>query len=133
MSALFNILDAGWSILHSKEAYAARKAMKLYKKYHPICEITGSTKNVQVHHIIPVWADPTKAADPDNFISLSTCSNVHLLFGHGGNYANRYVGNIRDVAERIREIKSQSIIVNREVRIKSTKNNWINKLINYFN
>ncbi len=65
------------------------KAMKEYKKLHPRCEISGSLKAVEPHHKKPVHLHPELAADPHNFISLSTdvfgC-NLHLLFGHKGNY-----------------------------------------------
>lgn len=111
MSLRFYIQNAGWSVLNPSQAYQAKKAMDKYRKLHPLCEITGSNKNVQVHHIIPVFADPTLAADMNNMISLSTSANIHLLFGHNGNFGAKYVKNIKKIAEDIRNITSTSEVV----------------------
>ena len=106
MSIRFYIQNAGWSVLNPSQAYQAKKAMDKYRKLHPLCEITGSNKSVQVHHIIPVFADSTLAADMDNMISLSTSANIHLIFGHNGNFGARYVKNIKTIAEEIRNTTS---------------------------
>ncbi len=111
MSIRFYIQNAGWSVLNPSQAYQAKKAMDKYRKLHPLCEITGSNKNVQVHHIIPVFADPTLAADMENMISLSTSANIHLIFGHDGNFGARYVKNIKNIAEEIRNTTSTAEVV----------------------
>lgn len=85
--------------------------MDKYRKLHPLCEITGSNKNVQVHHIIPVFADPSLAADMNNMISLSTSANIHLLFGHNGDFGSKYVTNIKKIAEDIRNVTSTSEVI----------------------
>ena len=87
--------------------------MKEYKKKHPLCEFTNTRKDVQVHHIVPVWACPERAADKTNMISLSTSANIHLLFGHNGNFHNRYVANIKDIAESVRGTIGKSEVVRR--------------------
>jgi hypothetical protein len=51
----------------------------------PSCQACGSTKNLEVHHIIPVHVDKTKELDPTNLITL--CENLdvnfcHYIFGH---------------------------------------------------
>ena len=105
--------------------------MDEYRKQHPVCEITGSNKNVQVHHIVPVWARPDLASDPNNFISLSTSANIHLIFGHDGNYSDRYVQNIKENAKKIRAITKKGIIINREehITIQTIKSDIIWKAI----
>lgn len=130
MSMNFYIRNAGWAVLNPSEAYQAKKAMNEYRKQHPVCEITGSDKKVQVHHIVPVWADPTLANDPNNFISLSICSNVHLLLGHAGNYSNKYVGNIKELAANIQEILSHKTVVHRAPNIKLIKISIFRKIYN---
>ncbi len=75
------------------------KAMKEYKRLHPACEITGSLKGVEPHHILPVHLYPEHAANPNNFICLSTkvmgC-NLHLLIGHLGNYKKENPNVVED-------------------------------------
>jgi 5-methylcytosine-specific restriction endonuclease McrA len=45
------------------------------------CAACGKTKDLEVHHKIPVHIKPELELDPDNLITL--CSNsCHLLFGH---------------------------------------------------
>lgn len=117
MSIRFYIQNAGWASLNPSEAYQAKKAMDQYRKLHPVCEITGSNKNVQVHHIIPIWARPDLAADPNNFISLSVSSNIHLILGHNGNYANRYVKNIKEISKEIRDSIKKSDVIERNTDI----------------
>lgn len=106
------LLMAGWSILNPKQSYAAHKAMNEYKKEHPVCELTGSKNGVQIHHIIPIWANPALAADKDNMIALSTKANIHLM-AHNGNYGKFYVSNIKDICKRCREILDQSVVETR--------------------
>ena len=80
--------------------------MKEYKEAHPYCEATGTDKKVEPHHIYPVWMSPEKAADPNNFICLSTkvfgC-NLHLLLGHNGDYVKGFNLFVREDAKRLRE------------------------------
>ena len=87
--------------------------MAQYKKAHPLCEVTGSNKSVQVHHIIPVWKAPELSADPTNMISLSTSANIHMLFGHGGNFQSKYNLNIREVADKMLALRNTFDIVRR--------------------
>lgn len=112
-SLRFTIQNAGWSALNPSKAKEVRKAMDAHRKLYPACAITGSFKKVQVHHIIPVWADPTLAADPDNFISLSSSAHIHIIYGHNNNFGKYYVKNIKDIAEKMREVKMQSEVVER--------------------
>jgi hypothetical protein len=129
----FTIQNVGWSALHPIKASEARKAMQEYRKRNPACEITGSLNNVQIHHIIPVWADPSLAADPDNFIALSASAHVHIIFGHNGNFGKYYVKNIKDIAKRIQYIKSQSEIIQRpEPIIIQGQRRWWDSIIAIF-
>ena len=111
--SIIKTLEAGWSTLSPSDAYKAHKAMSEYKKIHPSCEISGTLKDVQVHHIIPVWANPALASDKTNMISLSTSVNVHLLYGHSGNFRTKYVSNIKDIANMIVDSKKLSVVENR--------------------
>jgi len=123
----FFIQNAGWSALHPIKAIEAKNAMEKYRKLHPTCEITGSKNKVQIHHIVPVWADPSLAADPNNFISLSASAHIHIIFGHNGNFGKHYVPNVKEIAEKIRAVKAESIVVDRPAiaKIKSYKPSWL--------
>jgi len=79
--------------------------MLAYRKEHPVCEATGATKRLEVHHIYPVATHPHLAADPDNLITLEKLA--HRVLGHCGNYKNS-VPNIREV---IAVMKSTMIVV----------------------
>lgn len=70
-----------------------RAAMESYRRYHPRCEACGKTP-VDVHHIIPVAADPDLADRQYNMMSL--CKDCHLVLGHNGNFG-RYVVNVREI------------------------------------
>lgn len=132
-NARFTIQNAGWSALHPIEASKTRKAMREYRKIHPACEITGSLNKVQIHHIVPVWADPSLAADPDNFIALSASAHIHIIFGHNGNFGKYYVKNVKDLAERIRNIKNQMQVVERPKPIKvQSKQSWFEVFLRGF-
>lgn len=123
----FFIQNAGWSALNPIKAIEAQKAMQEYRKKQPTCEITGSKNKVQIHHIVPVWANPDLAADPNNFIALSASAHIHIIFGHAGNFGQRYVSNVKDIAEKIRAIKDQSNVVH---RVKIAKVSWLQKILN---
>lgn len=54
---------------------------------HPTCAACGSTKKLQVHHIMPFHLRPELELDPSNLIVL--CMDVnecHLEIGHGGSF-----------------------------------------------
>jgi len=67
---------------------AARAA---WLKDHPACAATGSTADIEVHHITPVHVAPDRELDPDNLITL--CRPMHFWLGHGGDWRayNPYV------------------------------------------
>ena len=137
MNTRFSILEAGWATLPPSQTSKALKAMAKYKKAHPLCEVTGSNKSVQVHHIIPVWKAPELSAEPSNMISLSTSANIHMLFGHGGNFQSKYVLNIREVADKMLALRDTFDIVYRssdEVTIESVEEEtpcWLRNLFSW--
>jgi len=51
-----------------------------YEKLHPKICFCGTTKKIELHHIIPFHKDPTKERDFDNLIWL--CRKHHYDFGH---------------------------------------------------
>lgn len=49
------------------------------------CQFCGNSKNLEVHHIVPVHTNPELELDPDNLITLCD-KNCHLLIGHLMNF-----------------------------------------------
>ncbi len=47
---------------------------------HPKCEVCGTTKRLQVHHIHPIHLERVGELEPSNL--LTVCATHHLLFGH---------------------------------------------------
>lgn len=58
-----------------------------FMRDHPACAACGSTKKLQVHHIMPFHLHPDLELDTKNLIVL--CMDVnecHLGIGHGGSF-----------------------------------------------
>jgi hypothetical protein len=115
-------IKAGWSSLTPEKRRSTQRAMRHYRKSHPYCEITGSDKKIQIHHIVPVWANPDLADDPDNFIALSSSSHIHHIYGHDRNFARKYVKNIREISKKFLALQKEFDIVHR-TEAQMTQNN----------
>lgn len=54
------------------------------------CAVCGSTKKLEVHHVVPFHYAPDKELDLENLVVLCERKkygiNCHLLIGHLGNY-----------------------------------------------
>jgi 5-methylcytosine-specific restriction endonuclease McrA len=76
-------------------------ARKHFLEQHPACEACGTTKDLNVHHVVPFHEDPSKILelDPANMITL--CREHHFLIGHQSNWkdSNR---NVRADAAALR-------------------------------
>lgn len=57
---------------------------KAHLSKHPVCEVCGAKKNLNVHHIFPVHICPEGELDSNNLITLceSKPNNCHLFIGH---------------------------------------------------
>jgi len=64
-----------------------RKAMKEVDKEFPKCAFCGREGNTDIHHVVPVSVDPTRAADKTNLIPLCGGKpDCHFVVGHLGNW-----------------------------------------------
>lgn len=58
-------------------------------KDHPICEICGTAKDIQVHHVMIFSRHPELELDMNNLMTVCTSKywgyNCHLII-HGGNF-----------------------------------------------
>jgi 5-methylcytosine-specific restriction endonuclease McrA len=69
-------------IFHSEIEW--RNARNAHVKDHPVCEMCGINKKIEVHHIKPYSKYPAYRYDDSNLITL--CHECHFRFGHGRNY-----------------------------------------------
>ena len=72
------------------------KLRKQFLKTQSSCQVCSTTKNLEVHHIIPFHVDASKELDMDNLITL--CNDHHLLFGHLMSYRS-FNGYVKDDAQ----------------------------------
>lgn len=75
---------------------------KAYLKSHAKCEVCGSSKALNVHHVIPVHIDASKELLPENLITL--CRDCHYRYGHAGLSWKFYNENIKTDAKALYEI-----------------------------
>jgi 5-methylcytosine-specific restriction protein A len=63
------------------------------------CAACGRKDNLEAHHIVPFFIDPTQELTADNIITLcrTTC---HLLIGHLGDWSS-YNPQVRADADRL--------------------------------
>jgi hypothetical protein len=58
-----------------------------------VCGICGGTTKLEAHHVIPFSVDPSRELDEENLYPLcegKKSVNCHLIFGHYGNFAEKY-------------------------------------------
>ena len=55
-----------------------------FARQNPACQICGSKKKLQIHHILPVWKFPKEELDWKNLCAL--CDKHHFYFAHLGSY-----------------------------------------------
>jgi hypothetical protein len=89
-----------------------RDVRKAHLNHHPNCACCGSSKKVEVHHIVPFHVAPDQELNPNNLISLCENKkygiNCHLLLGHLGNYRNinpSVVGDVMYIGNKIGKVQ----------------------------
>ena len=78
-------------------------------KLHPQCAACGTTRAVEVHHMVPFHIDRSKELDFSNFITL--CESViasehHFAVGHFRNWKNYNPNVIADAAKMLASHKA---------------------------
>jgi hypothetical protein len=80
---------------------------KKFKQAHPCCEICGSNKNLQVHHIKPFHLYPELELEESNLISLCmSLKECHLKIAHGGSFKS-YNPNLLEDVKALQQDMSQ--------------------------
>lgn len=70
--------------LFSARASRWRSLRKSFLKKNPECAVCGNTKDLVVHHVVPVHVRPELELDESNLLSLCEGKgfNCHFFFGH---------------------------------------------------
>jgi 5-methylcytosine-specific restriction endonuclease McrA len=68
-----------------------RRVRRRHLKANPSCAVCGSTKSLEVHHVIPFSRRPDLELEPSNLLTLCDSLakrglNCHHLFGHLRNW-----------------------------------------------
>lgn len=87
--------------LTPSELYQSSKAKARHKSVYSECAACGSTKYLEVHHIVPVHVNNKRASDLNNLITLcdgpnGSNSSCHRYIGHLGNFRSDYNKFIRE-------------------------------------
>lgn len=103
---MFNILS-----IFSYKRYAYRSnqwnnVRDNFLKKNNKCSACGTSKNLEVHHIIPVHINPELELFEENLITLCD-KKCHLLFGHLMNYKSWNTNVISDCCDIISKIKNR--------------------------
>jgi hypothetical protein len=69
------------------------------------CAACGSTKNLVVHHKVPVHLDPSRELDPVNLIVL--CSYCHFVFGHLHSFLSWNVDIVKDCEKHLEKVRNR--------------------------
>jgi len=80
------------------------RARKEHLKRQPDCQVCGTRRRREVHHIRDVSTYPDLELVPSNLITL--CGRDHLVFGHLANWRSinpAVVGDAADWRQKIRE------------------------------
>lgn len=82
------------------------KVRREWLKEHGECDACGTTKKLEVHHVVPFSHDPTRELDPTNLQTLCEDRECHHRIGHSFDWqsANEHCRMDADVQRaRIRE------------------------------
>ena len=79
---------------------------KRYLESHPACEVCGSKKTLQVHHVRPFHLDMGLELEPTNLIAL--CGTCHFVFGHLSSWTSWNESVREDAAAWSQKIKNRS-------------------------
>lgn len=92
----FNLIERLKDRIQGKAPPGARRSSSwrevrtAHIKLNPECQVCGSTRKVEVHHIVPFHLAPDMELEPSNLMTLCENKrygiNCHLLIGHLGNY-----------------------------------------------
>lgn len=117
-----NFWKGGMSSERSKiSRWTTDQAPKVHKKFNYVCQLClGSGGRLHCHHVIPVWADESKAYDFENLITL--CGRCHVIVSRDElNYVERFCGiqlPLEAMSKKRPSCKGKTRIVSKDVEVK---------------
>lgn len=82
------------------------KTRKAHLEKEPCCAACGRSKDLEVHHVVPVSVDKSKECDPTNLLTL--CADpCHFVFGHLMNYQRHNQQVREDCARYLERMRGQ--------------------------
>ena len=90
------------TICKAKRSGKWRALEKKFLAQHNACEVCGTSKHLQVHHIKPFHLYPELELEESNLIVVCMDSKeCHLRIGHGGNFKD-FCPEIKKYAQEIK-------------------------------
>lgn len=82
---------------------------KEHIRTHSFCIACGNTSNLEAHHIKPFSQNPELELDPNNLVTLCTCSvrgkmNCHLIMGHNGSMQEHNPNVVHDSIQMLKRV-----------------------------
>lgn len=82
---------------------------KEHIRTHSFCIACGNTSNLEAHHIKPFSQNPELELDPNNLVTLCTCSvrdkmNCHLMMGHNGSMQEHNPNVVHDSIQMLKRV-----------------------------
>jgi hypothetical protein len=74
---------------------------------NPSCAACGTSKGVEVHHVIPFSHDPSLELDPGNLLTLCEPRGCHLRIGHNFDWRAMNPHAVADAQQQMARIKSR--------------------------
>ena len=79
-----------------------------FLKANNFCAACGITRDLTVHHIVPVAVDKSKELDESNLIALCrSASNCHFVFGHLHSFTCWNPDVVKDCAEHLAKVRAR--------------------------
>lgn len=93
IEAITDFLAGKPSVRRSSKWPAVRKA---HLAIRPACEVCGTKKQLNVHHIFPVHLAPEGELEEKNLLTL--CKEHHFWWGHYGSWRSFNKAVVQDAA-----------------------------------
>ena len=112
------------------------KVRAAHLKAQPVCQLCGTSKDLQVHHIKPYHLYPQLELADSNLVTVCTSKyygfNCHLQVAHGGNFKWENPWILEDIA-KLKVIASPQYIRDNGTKERDDYLIMINKRVKEFN
>ena len=92
-----------WGASRSSKWPAVRRN---FVKSNPYCAACGTTRELEVHHVVPFHIEPARELDIENLMTL--CNDCHLYIGHLKDWTSYNLHARQDAALMFSRFSSKS-------------------------